>query len=392
MFPRYRVILGVCLAFLAVAGCKSVGEYNLPPAERLMHPGPGVGGPGPGVLMPPAAAFDMGPDMSSTGSYEAEEGHVGTAQVLFVGPDSMQVHWDVSSEGQFDSIPLIAPGRQNFRQGNMFRLKLTNIPGRAGVELYPTVEIAYTTPRSQAFLTHNAIPIQFTEEDFDQVVSNNFVTKVIYLPDPDYQDLALAGVETLVSTRLDPGVNPIEEADRRGSILAILRIGNVDLEMPGMEPIASDQIIQANHNVPTSQVGNPRFTPGLLAAAPGGPPMAVGVPHGGPASFQPAPAAPGYVSGVTAPIYGMPNTGTPIGLPGPPHVPLGFPAGLQKHQLVNHTQVHLPGPSRSINMDIKHKPGLSYPMPATDVRVKETMIAPTPKLHQPLFHKFRRVK
>ena len=88
-------------------------------------------------------------------------------------------------------------------------------------------------PRTAAFLAHNAIPVQFTEEDFDQVLSGNFVTKVIYLPDPEFQELALAGVETLVSTRLDPGVDPIVEADRRGAILAIVRLGNKDLEMPG---------------------------------------------------------------------------------------------------------------------------------------------------------------
>ena len=88
-------------------------------------------------------------------------------------------------------------------------------------------------PRTEAFLAHNAIPVQFTEEDFDQVLTGNFVTKVIYLPDPEYQELALAGVETLVSTRLDPGVDPIVEADRRGAILAIVRLGNKDLQMPG---------------------------------------------------------------------------------------------------------------------------------------------------------------
>ena len=37
--------------------------------------------------------------------------------------------------------------------------------------------------------------------------------------------------------------------------------------------------------------------------------------------------------------------GTPIGLPGPPHVPLGMPAGLQKHTMVNHTHVSLPEPT-----------------------------------------------
>ena len=73
----------------------------------------------------------------------------------------------------------------------------------------------------------------FTPEDFDQVTSGNFVTKVLYLPDPAFQELALAGVETLVSTRLEPGVDPIVEADRRGAILAIMRLGNKDLQAPG---------------------------------------------------------------------------------------------------------------------------------------------------------------
>ena len=72
-------------------------------------------------------------------------------------------------------------------------------------------------PRTAAFLAHNAIPVAFTDEDFDQVLTGNFVTKVIYLPDPEFQQLAVAGVETLVSTRLDPGVDPIVEADRRGA-------------------------------------------------------------------------------------------------------------------------------------------------------------------------------
>ena len=70
-------------------------------------------------------------------------------------------------------------------------------------------------------------------EDFDQVIDGgNFVTKVIYLPDPKYQELAVSGVETLVSTRLEPGVDPILEADRRGTILMIVRLGAIDLEMP----------------------------------------------------------------------------------------------------------------------------------------------------------------
>src|SRR4029079_11437296 len=95
-------------------------------------------------------------------------------------PEAMRVSWDVSSPAMFDSEPLICPGRYNFPQGAIYRLKLTNIPGRAGVELYPTLEIGPVMPRTDAYLSHNAIPFQLTDEDFDQVLSGNFVTKVIY--------------------------------------------------------------------------------------------------------------------------------------------------------------------------------------------------------------------
>ena len=216
--------------------------------------------------------------------------------------------------------------------GAIYRLKLTNIPGRPGVELYPTLEIGPPTPRTEAYLAHNAIPVQFTEEDFDQVLSGNFVTKVIYLPDPEFQELALAGVETLVSTRLDPGVDPIVEADRRGAILAIIRIGNKDLEVPGGEAEMAGGV-----------GGGGRLSGCRWPVA-----WRRGVAsRESPARCRRAPLPP-FVAGMTAPQYGMPMSGTPIGLPGPPHVPLGVPAGLQKHVIANHTKMHIPPPVREV--------------------------------------------
>jgi hypothetical protein len=130
------------------------------------------------------------------------------------------------------------PARYNFNQGYIYRLKLTGIPGRPNLSLYPSIEVAQSTPVTDAYLAHNAIPIQLTNEDFDQVIDGgNFVTKVIYLPDPKYQELAVSGVETVVSTRLEPGIDPILEADKRGTILLILRLGAIDLEMPGTNPV-----------------------------------------------------------------------------------------------------------------------------------------------------------
>ena len=43
---------------ILATGCVPV-RHNLPPEQRLLEPGPGVGGPGPGVLGPPAMAPGM---------------------------------------------------------------------------------------------------------------------------------------------------------------------------------------------------------------------------------------------------------------------------------------------------------------------------------------------
>ena len=351
MYARY--VTGITMLALATLTSTALGyqvrgvrtgipaSHNIPPAQRLLEPGPGVGGPGPGVLAA-TRGMDAAANTANFGPFGAAVGQ--NVQVLFDRPELMSVAWDVSGVGRYDSSPLIVPGRQNFAQGGIYRLKISNIEGRPGVELYPTLEIGRANRRTSAFLAHSAIPVQFTQEDFDQVAAANFVTKVIYVPDPEFQELALAGVDTLVSTRLDPGVDPITEADRRGSILAIVRMGNKDLEVPGVDP--------------------------AIAAAGG----AMGI--GGPDVSN-------YISGETGPHYGMPYTGTNIGLPGPPHIPLGGPAGLRKYEMHNHTAMQIPAPTPKVSVHMKQKPGLSYPRPADKVFIQERNIRPQHYNSQP---------
>jgi hypothetical protein len=350
------VSLAVALGLTTLGCAFPHHQHNLPNAAQLMEPGPGVGGPGPGVLPPTLPPAMIPFSMPSV-------------QVLFARPEGMQIRWDVSGYSPFDSTPLIVPGRQNFPQNGLYRMKLTNIPGREGTELYPTVEIGPTTPRSEAFLAHNAIPIQFTEEDFDQVLAGNFVTKVIYLPDPEFQELALAGVETLVSTRLEPGVDPITEADRRGSILAVIRLGNKDVELGGGDMGAGGMGGFAN------MAGYGEMCD----------------PSGGPTPYGNTGLVPNYVAGITAPQYGMPYVGTPIGLPGPPHIPLGIPAGLKNHTMKNHTHYNIPGPTKNFAIHVRQRPGYSYPKPVNTVRIKEQMIHASPGYEQPHYDMHERV-
>ncbi|MBR5711016.1 MAG: hypothetical protein IKX40_09680 [Thermoguttaceae bacterium] len=240
---------------------------------------PAVAGPGPGVI--------------AGQQYGAAPGAVQTSQVSFIGPAGARIQWDISAVGAFDSPELVCPGRENFPQNGIYRLKLSHIPGREGVELYPTLEIAPVTPRTVEFLTHQAISVSFTDEDITQVLSGNFVTKVIYLPDPEFQELAIAvgTPDTLVSTRLDPGVDPITEAARRGSIMAIVRLGNIDIQKGGIEAQGIGQ------------------------------PVSMGSPY-----MNAAGAANQnyYVSGVSGPAYGAPSQMTPSGIPTPAYVPNAY--------------------------------------------------------------------
>jgi hypothetical protein len=71
------------------------------------------------------------------------------------------------------------------------------------------------------------------------------------------------------------------------------------------------------------------------------------------------------------PTWGMPITGTPIGLPGPPHVPLGHGAGLQRHVMTNRTRIHMPPPVTQMSMSVKQRPGMNYPRPVNHVQVDE---------------------
>ncbi|RMF44197.1 MAG: hypothetical protein D6753_03240 [Planctomycetota bacterium] len=370
---KMRIFLTLAVAAnCCLMGCTTV-RHNLPPAQRLLEPGPGVGGPGPGVMapavVPASATMGGGGPVVGAGCPTCMDGSAGggpgmipatsSVQILFNRPEGMQIHYDVVGDGGFGSEPLFVPGRLEFPQGGIYRLKLTNIQGREGVELYPTIEIAAANPRTAAYLAHNAIPIQFNPDDFEQVLSGNFVTKVIYLPDPEFQGDALVGVDVLVSNRLDPGLDPIVEADRRGAILAIVRIGNKDIELSSMNAAAAGPI-----------AGGP------VMIGPDGAPM-VGAPI----------SLPGYVAGVTSPQYGMTMSGTPIGLPGPPHIPLGSPAGLQKHTIRNRTHQHLPDPVSNMRMTVRQNPGISYPAPPNRVRVREQNIHPGNPTGMPISHR-----
>lgn len=310
--------IGVLLLAAATAGDGFGYDKPYVGLKKLLYPHAVVhGAPPPGGMIAPAMADGAG------GPGGGRRFPNTKSQIYFLDPDGMQIGWQTGAPGGervYLPAQLVVPARHNFQQGYIYRLKITNIPGRPKVSaLYPTIEVAPSTPATDAYLTHNPIPVQFTQEDFDQVVDGgNFVTKVIYLPDPKYQELAVAGVETLVSTRLEPGVDPILEADKRGTILLIVRLGAIDLEMPGAAAGApSSTTVPGPDAAPAPPI---TMTPAgslpteAIPAAPA--PAAAPVTPAAPGSTPAAPAPP-----VAAPVPAAPQPAPAVPSPTSPPIP-----------------------------------------------------------------------
>ena len=343
-------------------------EHVAPPASMMARPGPMVDGPGPGVLA--MMAHQQGPMMGG-GMGGPMMGPAMTSQVKFVGPQSMMVGWQVGSGFASNQIP--SGQYYDFQQGAIYQLLFDGVglPTSPDRRLYPTLEVRNAHPNTMAYLQHNAVPVEITEEDLEHVNASNMVTKVIYLPDPEFQARAIAGVETLVSTRLDPGVDPVQQAERMGTVMLILRFGNKDLQ-PAASMVGQDGMIsQVNYQVLDGSQGQvaPPSPIGFLDGAVGGGIPSAMIAAGGGMPGQPSQPVAG-MGGM--PPWGMPMTGTPIGLPGPVHLPLGRPAGMKSHTIRNTSPNHMPKPTEHLLIDVEHNPGYSVPEPVRHIQYKET--------------------
>jgi hypothetical protein len=322
------------------------------PGDGVMQAG-GMGKPTGGVVQALATSKPGDPSGVKQTNWEAKTGHgvplpppvpgavaaigalpggapnkfpCGRTSVRFAGPAGMQVSWFAASpetRGGFARNMVEAPGRYNFVQGAVYRLKLSNIPNQPQLELYPTLEVVPASSKTATFLAHSAVPVGFTQEDFDQVSAGNFVTKVVYLPDPAFQDLAVAGPEEVVSSRLEPGVDPVAEAMRRGSILLIIRMGNIDLEAPNTPPLDAPPVnpfmgmpLRTPDGMPAPGMAPPPTPGGMMMPPPS--PTGMMMPPGATLPVAPGGTMPGraaVTSSAEPPVMKLPDAGMtmPVG-------------------------------------------------------------------------------
>jgi hypothetical protein len=125
-----------------------------------------------------------------------------------------------------DSAAIVA-----LQVGSVYRLKLNDLPGFAGAELYPTVELIDRLHPPRGRELEFPIPIAFTAEEISLALSGRLITKVIYLEQPD-RAIPARGPMSSRSQFAPPRENILARADEAGRPMAIIRLG-------GREPDAA---------------------------------------------------------------------------------------------------------------------------------------------------------
>ncbi len=106
--------------------------------------------------------------------------------------------------------------------GYTYRLQISGMPEFPRARLFPSIEIIDRLHPPKGLANQFPIPIEFSREDIELALEGRFVTKVVYLEQPQ---LASPLTSPIPVQTVSPDRNAVAEADRRGRPVAIVRLG-----------------------------------------------------------------------------------------------------------------------------------------------------------------------
>ena len=151
---------------------------------------------------------------------------------------SAGVQVGMAVNGQF-TLPETDNPLVGLQVGRVYRFRVTNLFDRPGVEIYPTVELIDRLYPPPGAALKFPVPIDITAEDLELAAQGMYITRVIYVEDPN-QALPVEEVDgktTWYEAR--PEEDPLEVADAAGRPIAILRIGGRDLSQAAGQGFAT---------------------------------------------------------------------------------------------------------------------------------------------------------
>ena len=139
------------------------------------------------------------------------------------GPEGAEISMVV--DGRFEPSRE-APIMVGMLIGSVYRFKVTRIPRREGFEVFPTIEVVNRLYPPCGLENHFPIPVQLTQDELEMALSGRFVTRVIYLEDPNNALPVQGDPKRQPYYEARSTDDPLQVADRLGRPMAILRIGS----------------------------------------------------------------------------------------------------------------------------------------------------------------------
>lgn len=163
--------------------------------------------------------------------------------IELIPPDGAQV--SIIDHGGTQPAP---PGRTlvGMQLGYVYSIKLTQLPNREGVEVFPTIEVINRIFPPEGTKTRFPVPVEITEEDIAQALSGLFVTRIVYLEDSDRAFPVADDPQRQRSIDVSPSEDPLHVADRLGRPMVIVRLGS---RIPD-----EDELCSAAASVPPVQI------------------------------------------------------------------------------------------------------------------------------------------
>jgi len=109
--------------------------------------------------------------------------------------------------------------------GPVYRFKVTEISEHPGLELFPTVELIDRLYPPPGQMLRFPVPIELTLNELLLAAEGRFITRVIYLEDPNLAPAIARDGEEQPWIEARPGEDPLVTADYLGRPMAILRLG-----------------------------------------------------------------------------------------------------------------------------------------------------------------------
>ena len=110
--------------------------------------------------------------------------------------------------------------------GAVYRLRVTNIPGHVGEEIFPSIEVIDRLYPPSGRAAEFPIPVVLTEKELLRALLGTFITRVIYLEDPRQAFPASELPDRQLTYDVPSNSNPIDLADQLGRPVLILRMGS----------------------------------------------------------------------------------------------------------------------------------------------------------------------